>query len=266
MQSEKKFITDGIKQNCRCDGRGILSSRRIKIEKGVCTLSPGSAQLNIELSSPHIICGCKLEIGVPEVEDEGIVNLSIELAGKSLMTDKERMAEVKSLIEMLMLNYFNKKQLCIIPGRKCWKLFIDVEILDKDASNLIEHISLTITSALEDVKVLATEGIVNKNTKEEYIEILDGTVRINIDELPIITTVAQINTSSVLDLTAEEEGCADSLLHFSIDKNGTIKGIIKENPGRLAVDQVLSAANIAKEVAAHIFSDLGTGSIKYKLS
>lgn len=266
MQSEKKFIVDGIKQGLRCDGRALLTSRRIQIHKGISVLSAGSAHLNIELSSPHIICGCKLEIAIPEKEDEGIVNFTIEFAGKSTISVKEKIAEVKNIIDTLVISHFDKKQLCILKGRKCWKLHMDVEILDKDASNLVEHIVYTLRAALEDTKIMKTEAIINKNTKEEFVDVLDETIGLNIDNLPVIIALGQINGSFVLDLSSEEELCAESLLFFAFDKSGAIKGIIKENPGRLTIEHVLSAVQTARDASSQIFCELENGTnLRYKL-
>ncbi len=57
---------------------------------------------------------------------------------------------MRFLLEDLILPFFNKKQLCLVPEKKCWHMNIDVFILGNISMNLIDVISMCIRGALMD--------------------------------------------------------------------------------------------------------------------
>ena len=113
MLSEKKFIIDGIKQELRCDGRNLLTSRVLEVQQNSELLAAGSSQISIELFSPHLICGIKAEIS-----DSPGCFLTIEPAGKSAVSARERLKEIKTILQSLLLNNLKEKQLEILTDKK----------------------------------------------------------------------------------------------------------------------------------------------------
>lgn len=260
MISEKKFIIDGIKQGLRSDGRSCLRSRTLEFFDNTELLAAGSAQLAISLYSPHIICGVKAEISTaPDVL------LSIEVAGKSNQGFRERLKEIGKIIERLMIRYLDRQQLVIIEGKKAWKLFVDVLILQESTTNLIEHISFTVWKALRNVKLIGVEGFVNKNTGEDFLQLVDMEKTLVVDDLPVIISVSLVSETLVLDLSDLEEHCSEVTLHISVDSTTKLKGLCKEGPGSISPSATLRSISLSTKAAASFFSSQSSPCIFYKL-
>lgn len=259
MQSEKKFIIDGVKQDLRCDGRTCLQSRMLECVDNTELLAAGSSQLGISLYASHIICGVKAEIA-----NEAGVFLSIEVAGKSSSGFRERLKEITAILDQLVLKYIEKDQLVIINNKKSWKLFIDVLILQENSSNLLEHISFSIWKALNNTQLIGVSGFVNKNTDEEFLQVNNLPRKLNIESVPVVISVAFIAECLVLDLTELEELCFDVLLHVGIDSKGNFKGITKEGSGSLTYFQTCRALKTCKVAAGQFFQQCLQSNIQYK--
>ena len=260
MFSEKKFIIDVINQGVRCDGRSPLKSRVLEVQNNTELLAAGSSQLNIELCSAHLICGIKTEIS-----DKPEISLSIELAGKSSMYSRERFKEISTILEKLLLQHIDKAQLEILPGKKYWKLFIDVLVIDENASNLVEQIGLSVILALKNSKIIGVEGYVNKNTQEEFLEIKGDYWSLDIAGVPAMVSVSLAGENLVLDLTSAEEECVDTTLHIAVDSQGNIKGIVKEGAGSLPFYQITQAISAAKSASIQIFTAIHNDTIRYQI-
>ncbi|OMJ72683.1 hypothetical protein SteCoe_28817 [Stentor coeruleus] len=260
MLSEKKFIIDGIKQGLRCDGRSPLVSRVVEISQSTELLASGSSQLSIELSSPHLICGIKTEIG-----EKPEISISIEMAGKSSQQTRDRLKEISTILQTLLIDHIDKSQLLIIPDKKAWKVFIDVLIVDENASSLCEQISLSVVFALEDMKIIGTEGFINKNTGEEFVQVTEDYWKLNMHDVPVIISINFIEDVMVLDLTEEEQACVDSTVHISIDQSGKIRGMVKEGHGELSLGQIASVLSVAKDAGSQIFGSLHRKIVHYKI-
>lgn len=260
MLSEKKFIIDGIKQGLRCDGRSPLVSRVLEISQSTELLASGSSQLSIELSSPHLICGIKTEIG-----DKPEISISIEMAGKSSQQTRDRLKEISTILQKLLIDHIDKSQLVIIPDKKAWKVFIDVLIVDENASNLCEQISLSVVFALEDMKIIGTQGFINKNTGEDFVQVTENYWQLSLENVPVIISISFIEDTMVLDLTEEEQACVNSTMHISIDKSGNIRGIVKEGHGELSLGHIASMLSVSKDAASQIFESLHKKTVHYKV-
>lgn len=260
MFSEKKFIVDGIKQGLRCDGRSPLNSRVLELKSNTELLAAGSSQINIELESPHVICGVKAEIA-----DINEITLSIELAGKSSIYNRERFKEISVILEKLLLDHIEKSQFEILQEKKYWKIFIDVLVIDENASNLVEHIGISILEALRNTRVISVVGYVNKNTKEEFLEVAEGYWNLDISNVPVVISVSVTGENLVLDLNSEEEECVEATIHIAVDAHGNIRGIIKEGAGCLPFYQLLQTFTTAKAAAHQFFTRPNNLRIHYKV-
>lgn len=259
MQSEKKFVIDGVKQGLRSDGRACLQSRVLECADNTELLAAGSSQMGISLYASHIICGVKAEIA-----NEPGTFLSIEVAGRSSTGFRDRLKEISLVLDQLVLKYIEKEQLVIIKDKKSWKLFIDVLILQENSSNLLEHISFAIWRALKNTQLIGVAGFVNKNTDEEFLQVNDLSKRLSIDSVPVVISVAFIAECLVLDLIELEELCFDVLLHISVDNYGNIKGITKEGTGSLTYFQTCKALTTCKFAAKQFFDHCLTTNFQYK--
>ena len=189
MLSEHLFIKQGIEQGVRCDGRHPLESRVLHIATSTFLQAAGSSSLSFELSSPHIIVGTKAEVTQAE---KGAFKVTIDIMEKSSKTLRGRTEHMEKMIELLMLKYIDTSQLIIVEGRKNWSVYIDVVILDRLASNTLEHISLAILAALQSLKLPEIQVYINKNTGEDYLEITKNYRGLSLDRVPVIVSVAKV--------------------------------------------------------------------------
>jgi exosome complex RNA-binding protein Rrp42 (RNase PH superfamily) len=99
---------------------------------------------------------------------------------------------MEKMMEILMLKYIDTQQLTIVEGKKYWNVYIDVVVLDKLASNALEHISFAILVSLRTLKIPNMQVYINKNTGEDHLEILNNYRGIILDSVPIIISVAKV--------------------------------------------------------------------------
>ena len=94
--SEVNFITAGIEDNVRADGRGCLEYRDIFLQAGVVPQSNGSALVKIE--DTHLVVSVKVEIGEPNPNfpNRGIIQCSVDWCGDT-SADSSNMEDRKEL-------------------------------------------------------------------------------------------------------------------------------------------------------------------------
>lgn len=189
MLAEHLFIKQGIEQGVRCDGRHPLESRPLSITTSTLLQAAGSSSLSVELSSPHIIVGAKAEISQSE---KGAFKVTIDVMEKSSKSLRGKTEHMEKMIELLMLKYIDTQQLTIVEGKKYWTVYIDVVVLDKLASNALEHISFAILAALRTLKIPDMQVYINKNTGEDHLEILNNYRGLILDSVPVIISVAKV--------------------------------------------------------------------------
>jgi exosome complex RNA-binding protein Rrp42 (RNase PH superfamily) len=189
MLAEHLFIKQGIEHGVRCDGRHPLESRLLSITTSTLLQAAGSSSLSVELSSPHIIVGTKAEISQIE---KGAFKVTIDVMEKSSKSLRGKTEHMEKMIEILMLKYIDTQQLTIVEGKKYWNVYIDVVVLDKLASNALEHISFAILVSLRTLKIPNMQVYINKNTGEDHLEILNNYRGIILDSVPIIISVAKV--------------------------------------------------------------------------
>lgn len=181
--SEREFILDGCRDDCRIDGRTrnefrsytIITSTRFDKDKKPqhnqqqqpLVLSNGSARLisaaNGGCNSLHVLCSVKAEIVQPSLNrlNEGIVQLYVDgftsasFGGSSTSigsgNKRRKEEEIQSLLSKLILDHVvDKKALCIVPGQYVWKIHIDLYFLSASAGSILDSSSHVIRAALQN--------------------------------------------------------------------------------------------------------------------
>lgn len=186
------FLSSLLEQKLRSDGRTLLESRSIAIQKGVISSqSFGSSLVEIGFravndtetndeknsmevetdesekdygsASSHELFGTKvlgaisLEVGTPSMEtpNAGQIEVNINLANSRLSKQQQLDATYLESIMMKVLltsRIVNLQDLCIIPYKAAWKVTINIDILSHDG-NLMDCIWLCIMSSLTDTKL-----------------------------------------------------------------------------------------------------------------
>jgi len=136
-EGEKSFILHGIQQAIRCDGRSNLDYRPIQLETGVVTHASGSARLR--LANTDVLVGVKAEVDTPQPDlpREGRIHFFVDCSANATPVFEGRGGEAlgTDIAESLSgaysgTNVLNLKDLCILPGKFCWVLYVDILILE----------------------------------------------------------------------------------------------------------------------------------------
>jgi exosome complex component RRP42 len=77
-EAEQQYISSGIQNNLRNDGRTCYEYRPIEFQLGVIPQASGSARLHI--GSTDVVVGVKVEVGSPDpaTPDQGHLHVSVE--------------------------------------------------------------------------------------------------------------------------------------------------------------------------------------------
>jgi exosome complex component RRP42 len=200
----------------------------------------------------------------PEFEGRGAEELNIELARVI-----ERVLTAPSALDM--------KSLCLIPGKQCWVLYIDVMVLDS-AGNLFDAISIAVRAALAtttfvlfvnsqdtdfDPALIDTLRIPKVNVIEkpggqyelELSDDADETVRLNTEDVPICVTFTELGGFEIIDATMEEELCLGCRTTLAINKKGLFC-TVQKGFGTISVTSLKSMIKIGRRVALQILEKL----------
>ena len=280
-QSEIEYTLKGCENNIRVDGRGLTDVRPYEVVVGSLALSNGSARVSLPGGSTDVVCSVKAEVcpilgGLGSSQGEvGEIEISVEFLGNAGVTSNfgartmkvKHEAELSRILQKLLANAVDLKALCIVPGKWCWKLFIDLLVLSGEG-NLIDCCSFAIYSALNatlipNLTVVEKEGNITGKAKGSDDFIVDGDITNAVcprgaDNCPISITVCKISQSNhmIVDALPEEEICSSTLISVSIDKNGTICGVQKCGSGSLPASQLNQVTGIASSVSTSIFQKL----------
>lgn len=104
---------------------------------------------------------------------------------------------------------FDLKSLCILPKHQCWKLYVDILIL-QCAGNLYDAISLAVKCALFDTRIPRVSSALLDGGNVDLVLSDDpqDCDRLNIASVPILVTVSKIGEKCVVDPSVEEEICS----------------------------------------------------------
>lgn len=150
---ERKYITDGIAQDLRVDGRGREDFRPFSIQTGVVSQATGSARLR--LGATDVIACVKAEVETPAAShpDQGRLEVAVECSPISAPEfegrgGEERAAELAGVLGRCLLGgesgagaAVDLRSLSIVGGKVCWVLYLDALVLG-DGGNVLDAISM----------------------------------------------------------------------------------------------------------------------------
>ncbi|MDH5795182.1 MAG: exosome complex protein Rrp42 [Candidatus Bathyarchaeota archaeon] len=248
----QKQIAQLIASGKRLDGRGLTDYRPIQIETGIIGKAEGSAR--VRLGKTEVMVGIKIGIGEPfsDRPDDGVLTVNSEfvpLASPEFEAgppgeDSVELARVvdRGIRESKAIDLEN---LCIIPRKKVFVVFVDVYVLNHDG-NLIDASALSALGALTNAKIFKYE------VKGEEVEIKPGLVELPLANFPIAVTFADISGKLVVDPWLDEEEVMDARLTMTFGKAGKLCAIQKGGAGTLSPQQIIEAADIAREKAEEL--------------
>jgi len=258
--TERKYITEGIAQDVRNDGRQRIDYRHFGLKTGVVPHANGSAR--ITLDTTDVIVTVMLEVGVPEANtpDEGRIMCSVDCTAGSGEFEKTQFTNslLSSQLQKIIAdsNSIDAEKLCIIPGEQCWIVYIDALVLDSSGS-LLDSISICTRAAFFDTKIPAISVVPGDDPRSLAIEVNDDPYEcqsIDYTKLPVIVSLTKIGSSFIIDATAEEEVCMSTRLSVGINQEGNVCGMEKNGPGGVAPTTLLDMLKCASYVGKQLIS------------
>ena len=111
-------------------------------------------------------------------------------------------------------------QLCIVPGKFCWNLFVDALVLDTGGS-VVDSLVLATYAALRDTLIPRLRIVTGETPDDVEVEIDDdpsACVAFATDGVPVTVTFVQVAGASLVDAREEEEACAESVVVASVNR------------------------------------------------
>ena len=249
---KQKRIAQLLARGKRIDGRGLTDYREIQIETGLIERAEGSAR--VRLGKTEVLVGTKIEIGEPfsDVPNEGVLTVNAELVPLASPTFEpgppdENAIELARVVDrgIRESKAIALEDLCLIPGKKVFIVFIDIYVLNHDG-NLID------ASALASLAALMNTKIFNYEIENGEVKIKSGYKQLPIRNYPIAVTFAKINDQLVVDPWLEEENVMNARLTITLEKDGKICAMQKGGSGCFTTKQILEAVKIASEKAKEL--------------
>ncbi|CAB3240356.1 unnamed protein product [Arctia plantaginis] len=214
--TEKVFIVHGVQDDYRSDGRSNIDYRPMELETDVVSHASGSARLR--LANTDVLVGVKTEIDIPSPDkpNEGKIEFFVDCSANATPEFEGRGGEQLAIgISNLLQRAYHSsqaldlKQLCIFEGKQCWKLYVDILILEC-GGNLCDAVSLAVKAALFNTRIpfvkaaLMDGGNVDLQLSDDPYD----SKLLNVGSAPLLVTLCKIGDKCVVDPSAEEESCS----------------------------------------------------------
>ncbi|ELT89253.1 hypothetical protein CAPTEDRAFT_159382 [Capitella teleta] len=259
-EAEKTFILHGVQDGLRQDGRTSEDYRCVEIETNVVSNSNGSSR--VRMANTDILVGVKAEIVEPETEQpkNGRVEFFVDCSANATPAFEGRggedlATEIASLLDLSV--HLDLEALCIISGKQCWLLYVDVLILEC-GGNLFDAVALAVKSALHQTRIpLVTVSVGERGEAE--IELSDDPFdckRVGTDNVPCLVTLNKIGLAHVVDACLEEEACSLAKVVFGVTENGSISSMRKIGSGSLDPNTINDMIQSAKRVGLSLNDSL----------
>lgn len=139
--------------------------------------------------------------------DCGLFNLGIELSPScNLKIDDRRLLEFGSQIAQQLQSFItnsktlNMRELCIIPGKFCWNICVDLLVLQTDGDP-IDGCSIATYVALNCTKIPKIEIFLGESGKPEDFEVigdLGESLTLNAKDVPICISSSKVTSSCIV--------------------------------------------------------------------
>ncbi|XP_018331169.1 exosome complex component RRP42 [Agrilus planipennis] len=255
-EAEKTFILHGVEENFRIDGREREDYRPMEVEIGIISHAFGSARLR--LANTDVLVAVKIEVDTPypEKPSQGKLDFFVDCSANATPDFEGRGGEdlATGISNSLSDAYrsskaFDLKKLCIMKGQKCWKLLVDILLLEC-GGNLYDAVSLAVKAALWNTRVpgVKSVGIDGKNVELNVSERLNDCVPLDVSGAPVMVTVCKIGEYCVVDPSAAEEKCSSAALVVAVSQ-GNITTVLQGSAGSLHPTTLMDSLGLGVEVA-----------------
>eukprot|EP00916_Digyalum_oweni_P008867 GHVL01014820.1.p1 GENE.GHVL01014820.1~~GHVL01014820.1.p1 ORF type:complete len:269 (-),score=28.47 GHVL01014820.1:75-881(-) len=219
-EAEFRFITDGVAQNFRNDGRSHLDYREINIEKNVIPSAAGSCRVRV--GDCDVLSVVKCELGTPLKPDEGTFNILVDCVNHLKSDNKGFDASNLTLFMQQWQGLaFDRKLLSLETGTFCWHVYVDCLVMSS-GGNMRDVISIAVRGALENtiipsVKVsFDSEETSNSFSRIQVDDRLSAGIPFPTQSVPILISVVLVGDDHIWDPTHREEEVAEHKMTFVI--------------------------------------------------
>jgi exosome complex component RRP42 len=232
---EIDFIVAGAEQNLRIDGRGKLDFRPIVVETNLAPQTSGSAR--VRLAETDVLVGIKLDISdvAPEAPDCGRLEVRVDCSPNALAMSDISPVELGRALQRVLrhASALDWKKLCIVEGKQCWTVHVDVLVL-QSAGNVLDAVAIAAKAALASTKVPAVQ-VSRRDTGEVEISVApDKFTLLDAENVPVCVTLSLVGSAIVVDACAEEEICAVANVVVAVGRNGDLTAVQKGGRGAIA--------------------------------
>lgn len=256
---EKIFLLHGVQDGMRLDGRLFNDYRPIQVEFEKINNCYGSCQLT--LGETKLIATVKAEIDTPDftTPNLGKLDFFVDCSANATPEFQGRGGEkIAAQIVNILTNLFSTKnfdlsQLCIVEGKKCWHLYIDIVLLEY-CGNIYDACVLAVKFALNQSKLPA---LIVKSDDEGQIELdfsdnPSDLMTLDTNDVPYSVTVNKIGQYYVIDSDLKEESVTKVRTTIGFDSQGNIRFANKDGFGSLDPDTLYSIIDVAKSASKYL--------------
>ncbi|KAG5882251.1 hypothetical protein JTB14_014948 [Gonioctena quinquepunctata] len=258
-EAEKTFVLHGVEENFRVDGRKREDYRPMELETDIISHAFGSARLR--LANTDVLVAVKIEIDTPFPERpcEGKLEFFVDCSANATPDFEGRGGEdlAVEIANTLSSAYrsplaFDLRKLCILKGRKCWKVYVDILLLEC-GGNLFDAVSLAVKASLWNTQVpmVRRVNIDGNNVELNVSEDLCDCQRLNVKNAPVMVTVCKIGDKCIVDPNVAEEQCSvgSVVVAVSGDKFSTV---LQTGTGSLHPSTLLESLKLGYTVAQRL--------------
>lgn len=157
----EEFYRQHLTAGLRPDGRTLLERRPVSVCRGHINTADGSAV--VKAGGTTVVCGVRAEVAPPSADQpsQGFVTPNFSFAHSSMIPPGSQASHYCQRLTQFLLTVLTSSDclhlsdLCIVPGKHVWALYIDVICLD-NSGNVPDASVLALISALEDASLPGT--------------------------------------------------------------------------------------------------------------
>ncbi|XP_066256031.1 exosome complex component RRP42 [Euwallacea similis] len=258
-EAEKTFILHGVAENFRVDGRDREGYRPMEVETDIVQHAFGSARLR--LANTDVLVAVKIEVDtpLPEKPFEGKIEFFVDCSANATPDFEGRggedlAIELSNTLSSAYGSYktLNLRKLCILKGKKCWKLLVDVLILEC-GGNLFDAVSLAVKAALYNTQVPKIRAV-NIDGDNVEIEVSDNVFdceSLDIIHAPVLVTVCKIGEHCIVDPSLGEEQCTVGSIVVSVSGD-SFSAITSIGTGSLQEETLFECLDLGQKVGVRL--------------
>ncbi|KAJ8670117.1 hypothetical protein QAD02_001376 [Eretmocerus hayati] len=264
--AEKTFILHGVDADFRNDGRSRTNYRDFELETKLMDQVHGSARIRI--GNTDVLVGVKVEIDSPYPDNPfaGKLEFFVDCSANATPSFEGRGGEdlANELSNALAFAYqspdaMDLSQLSILPHKKCWKLFVDILILEC-GGNLFDAVAAAVKAALYSTEIPKVKGAMLDGGEADVIlsDDIYESERLNATNFPIFVTLCKIGDNCVVDPSSEEEMCSSASIVLSVMPNERVSSIFKSGYGSLQPTTLCKILESGAKIGAELNNGLMT--------